>query len=234
MHRTGSLLGPESYAVERLYRAAGLAIAGSELPDHASLELSFLAYLAVQREKHPAQERQWRRLERAFLRKHAGRWLPHLGSALAATGDVVYAPIGHLLADWLQEVSRSRPRRRTKRATTRLPVLTQAEACTLCGFCVQACPSGALTIDESRRETTLQLSPARCNACGRCERICRPGTLQLKRAPTAAAPLTLRRSPRARCPDCGAPTVSQAELKYVTEQIGPAPWLARCPDCRVQ
>ena len=36
--------------------------------------------------------------EKNFIEAHAGRWLPHLGRALAQAGDEVYAPIGELLA----------------------------------------------------------------------------------------------------------------------------------------
>jgi TorA maturation chaperone TorD len=42
----GRILGPETFAVERAYRAAGVEPIGAELPDHASLELAFLAQLA--------------------------------------------------------------------------------------------------------------------------------------------------------------------------------------------
>jgi TorA maturation chaperone TorD len=66
-HLSGRLLGPQTFAVERLYHAAGLESASAELPDHASTELAFLAYLAEQGADN---------IERGFITKHAGRWLP--------------------------------------------------------------------------------------------------------------------------------------------------------------
>jgi TorA maturation chaperone TorD/ferredoxin-like protein FixX len=236
MHRSGCLLGQESVAVERLYRAAGLEIAGGELPDHASLELAFLAHLVEQQATQPGQEGRWRRLERAFLRKHASRWLPDLGRGLAAADDAVYAPIGRLLAGWLTEAAGRRPARgRSKPASRPLPVITQAEACTLCGFCAQVCPSRALVMRETDDETSLQLFPADCSGCARCERICRQGALHLQARPAASTTVAvLRRSPRATCPHCGVPTASYAELNYVIDQVGRVPWLTSCPDCRVR
>jgi nitrate reductase assembly molybdenum cofactor insertion protein NarJ len=78
---TGRILGPATFAVEKLYRATGLERVGAELPDHASLELAFLAHLAAvgQDAVLPA--------ERQFIERHAGRWLPSLGRALARSGD---------------------------------------------------------------------------------------------------------------------------------------------------
>jgi TorA maturation chaperone TorD len=71
---SGRPMGPEMIQVERLYRAAGLEMDGSELADHAAMELAFLAHLAGVDE---------RELERNFIRKHAGRWLPFLGKRLS-------------------------------------------------------------------------------------------------------------------------------------------------------
>ena len=45
---TGKILGPQTFEMARLYRAAGLEAAGAELPDHISLELAFLSYLVGQ------------------------------------------------------------------------------------------------------------------------------------------------------------------------------------------
>lgn len=238
MHRHGRLLGPETAAVAQIYRAAGLQISGGELPDHASLELAFLAYLAEQQATTTAQVRQWRSLERRFIKKHAGRWLPELGQALAASGDTVYAPIGTFLAEWLQEATRSRTRHRPPNRQRLLPVIGREVDCTLCGFCVQACPTSALSIRETETETALLLSAVACIGCERCVRICQEKVLLLEAAQrkqlSTPGWTVLRRSPRATCPECNTPTVSFAELAHVTAQIGPLPWLARCHDCRAQ
>lgn len=234
LHRSGRLLGPEMVQVAQLYRAAGLQIAGSELPDHASVELAFLAHLARLAHEDPDHRRQWQRMERLFLKKHAGRWLPELGRAIAAGGDPVYAPIGALLAGWLEESAQRKGRKRT---TEHFPIVAQAR-CTLCGFCVQRCPTGALTIHEDEEETVLYLSGARCTGCSKCVKVCETGAIEMERAPQGpvegmpAGWQPLRRSPRARCPGCGQPTVSEAELDFVARQIGRPQWLAYCLRCR--
>lgn len=118
------------------------------------------------------------------------------------------------------------------------PAVARAEGCTLCGFCVQVCPARALRVDEDAHETRLTLDPASCTGCGRCVRACDPRALMLAAADATAyaicyTPRILRRSPRASCPACGAPTVSQAELAYVATQLGDRPaWLDYCLACR--
>ena len=42
----GRLLGPETQKLALLYQTAGLQMVSSELPDHASMELTFLGYVA--------------------------------------------------------------------------------------------------------------------------------------------------------------------------------------------
>lgn len=248
---SGRLIGPETFAVEQLYRAAGLETAGAELPDHASMELAFLAHLAATGQTED---------ERLFAKNHADRWLPQLGRALARSGDEVYAPIGQLLADWLRERECARSVRNAREACgvairhpkgsfhiPKLPTIPQAESCSLCGFCVQVCPTRALAIRETSAETNLVLKVSACVSCGKCERVCEMRALRLSPHPPAACAspvrngaeqergsVVLRRSPRAVCPACGQPTISRAELDFVAAQIGYPAWLEYCGDCRPQ
>ena len=60
-----------------------------------------------------------------------------------------------------------------------LPVVARAEACTLCSFCVQVCPTRALRVDEDARETRLVLDPAACTGCGKCVRTCDSRALRM-------------------------------------------------------
>lgn len=230
LHVEGRLLGRATWAVSQVYRAAGLAAQGAELPDHASVELAFLGWLAEQEADHPDQAAEWRGLARRFIERHAGRWLPGLGFALAASGDPVYAPVGELLAGWLLEAQTTRPLRRQ----TRLPAIARPEACTLCGFCVQVCPTRALDVRETDAETRLVLTPTACVGCGKCERVCDFSALHLKAGPSnGRGACVLRAAPRAVCPGCGRPTVSRAELAAVAERIGEWPhWLDYCLECR--
>lgn len=229
----GRLLGPTTWAVQQVYQTAGLSVDGAELPDHVSVELAFLGWLAEQEAAHPAQAAEWQKLARSFIKQHAGRWLPALGQSLAATKDSVYAPIGQLLAGWIHEAAHPL-RHQAKNKHLLMPVIPQPDDCTLCSFCVQVCPTQALAIYETNTETGLILNPAACIGCTKCERICEFEAIQME-APSAlpAERLPLRISARAQCPHCGQPTVSRAELQAIATQLGEWPaWLDACSDCR--
>ena len=116
---SGKILSEGTFEVERWYRAAGLAVAGAELADHASNELAFLAFLSELgdpdapddspactgegEEEGSEKAAAALSIEKSFLQQHAARWLPLLGKRMAASGDPVYAPVGQLLAGWLVE-----------------------------------------------------------------------------------------------------------------------------------
>ena len=247
--RTGRILGPETFAVAKLYCAAGLEPNfGAELPDHASLELAFLAHLAEQSESDIEHAVEWRALEWQFLKEH-GDWLTQLGRALANSDDEVYMPIGAFLADWLTESGQKNisqketARRPPSTGHGLLPTIPCAEDCTLCGFCVQVCPAHALAVRENESDTLLVLNAPLCIGCGKCERICETKAITLvsdspqpitPNSQPATCNIALHRSPRAVCPSCGKPTVSRAELDYVSVQLGSPAWLDYCLDCRPQ
>ncbi len=234
------MLGPETFAVAKLYRAAGVETVGAELPDHISNELAFLAHLARLGQNEILPD------EKKFIETHAGCWLPNLGQALARSGDEVYAPIGQLLADWMEEIARQCGVHNAECGRTsivhhssfhipKLPSISQVAQCNLCGFCTQVCPTRALLINESQSETTLRLSASRCIGCGKCERVCERHALKVNHLSQDSLPsarITLRQSPRVLCRQCGQPMVSQAEFDFVTAQIGHPAWLDYCPECR--
>jgi len=232
--KTGKMLGPEMFAVAKLYRAAGLVASfGAEPPDHASVELAFLAHLSEQAESNPDEAADWRALERQFIKDHAG-WLIQLGRTLSNSGDTVYGPIGRVLAYWLTEAAgpAHRDLRPEARNTSR-PTLARAEDCTLCGFCVQVCPVHALAVRESEGLTMLLLNARACIGCNRCKRICGTGAITLQSGTQlSAGAVVLRQSPRAICPSCHQPTISRAELEYIASQIGAPAWLDYCLECR--
>jgi len=230
MAREGRLVGACAMALWATYRSAGLTVAGAELPDHASVELAFLAYLVEQEINSAYESAQWRKARRLFLKRHAGQWLPAVGDALTQTSDRVYGPVGSLLAAILRREMQPR-RRASSGAAHRLPSLSQPDACTLCSFCVQVCPTQALAIEETDTATALMLNPESCVSCEKCLRICPTQALHLEPMPTGGQ-RALRQSPRARCLGCGEPLVSQAELDEVATRIGRPVWLNYCSDCR--
>ncbi len=240
--KTGRILGPETFAIAKLYHAAGLVSSfGAESPDHASLELAFLAHLSEQIESNSKQAEEWRTLERQFIKEH-GDWLIQLGRNLSKSGDMVYAPIGQFLADWLSEINLQPIIRNPRSSTFNLrPVIACADDCTLCGFCVQVCPVQALAVSESESETRLMLNVQTCIGCNKCEKICNTNAIHMLDGESLVnnglpdlLRVTLRQSPRVICPACHKPTVSRAELEYVGGQIGHPAWLDYCLECRPQ
>jgi len=217
---TGKILGPQTFEMARLYQAAKLEAVGAELPDHISLELAFLSHLAGSTQ------------EKEFLESHAF-WMIDLGRALSRSGDKVYAPIGALLADWLESALAPTPLHAKEGKRGRVPTLPCPDDCTLCGFCVQVCPTRALKILEDTKSTSLVLEAADCIHCGKCERICEFHTLRMN-PPTASEirVQTLRESPQVHCQNCSQTVASQAEMDYIVSQIGEADWQHLCLDCR--
>jgi ferredoxin len=240
LHRQGSLMGQITRDVERHYRALGLASAGGELPDHASVELAFLGHLSIAEIQARAAKdgrlvSRLRAEQRYFLHTHAGAWVPDVGDALAVVEDLFYAAVGHVLRGFLSE--ELTPRKQNGQTEAQLPSLKDPAGCTLCGLCVGSCLPGALQVMESITETALALKMTQCIGCGRCVRTCPEEMLVLS---FGAANMTgwqvIRQSPRIGCPGCGRPTVSQAELDAVFAKLQPDPSvqqrLSLCVECK--
>lgn len=216
---TGKILGPQTFEMARLYRAARLETVGAELPDHISLELAFLSHLAGS-----SQERQ-------FLENHAA-WMIDLGRTLSRFVDEVYAPIGALLVAWLESALVT-PQPEKEKEGMRVPSLPCPDDCTLCGFCAQVCPTHALKVMEYAKNTLLVFEAAECIHCGKCQKICEFHALKMSLPTTMDARLrALRQSPQVQCQTCGQPVASQAEMDYIVSQIGEAVWQHLCLDCR--
>lgn len=230
LHCSGRLAGPEMFAVGRIYSEYGLLPQSDELPDHASLELAFLAHLT----ELDAKAGRRRRREQSFIQKHAGEWLASVGHQMAASRDPVYAPVGRLLAGWLHEAAQWLP----APITSSVPVLSDPGQCILCGFCAQVCPTRTLVVLENEVETGLVRTEAVCTGCGRCVRHCEMGALSMAAASRNPGgerrTEILLRSPRVRCSQCGAATVSRAEIRYMARVIGQQTWLGLCLDCRAR
>jgi TorA maturation chaperone TorD/Fe-S-cluster-containing hydrogenase component 2 len=233
LYRQGRLMGPATWDVERRYHRLGLAPGEGELPDHASLELAFLGHLAaaeaeVQAAGDGRLVARLRAEQRQFLRTHASAWLPDVGTALTAADDLFYVIVGRLLSEFLSEELRGR--KQNAQTDAPLPTLKNPAACTLCGLCVGSCPLGALRMLENDAETALTLNPSQCVGCNRCVRMCPQQILSLSlrtqtrretEAKNGAGYRVLWQSPRAACPNCGEPTVSQAELEAVFARLQP-------------
>ncbi len=96
--------------VAGFYRAFGAEAHGPahERPDHAGCELEFLAFLGARRlaaveAGHDTDADLCLEIEEAFLRDHAGRWLPSFFRALEREApDSFHAAIGRLGADGVE------------------------------------------------------------------------------------------------------------------------------------
>ena len=96
--------------VAGFYRAFGAEAHGPEheRPDHAGCELEFLAFLGARRlaavdAGHDTDVDLCLEIEEAFLRDHAGRWLPSFFRALEREApDSFHAAIGRLGADGVE------------------------------------------------------------------------------------------------------------------------------------
>ncbi len=245
-HVDGRFPSPATFAVQTVYRQAGLNLTG-ELPDHAAVELEFLSFLAEREEEDAGQAQQWRTARRRFLKDHVNRWLPQVARQLAQSNDKAWAAIGLLLTAVLALPHRARSSH--TRAMLGLPTLTAVADCTLCGFCVQICPTRALRISEDEQATRLYLLPASCIHCGKCAAVCDEQVMVMDRGSVAGTAVTeylgklgadsvetavlLRQSPRLACPRCGQATVSQAEITAIVSRLGEHPaWLDYCLNCR--
>ncbi len=246
LHREGRLMGEATRVTAQYYRALGIAPTNGELADHASVELTFLGHLATAEALAAINSTLVGRLrmqERTFLRTHPGAWLPDVGREMANANDPFYTAVGSLLSGFLAEELIGASYRKTKRV--RVPALEDTAACNLCGLCIGVCLPRALGIVENENETVLALNIARCVGCNRCLSGCPQGVLSevevgAQSPQNGATGVTdiciLRRSPRARCPACGCPTVSQAELDAIFAALQPEPAMQRqmslCVGCK--
>ena len=228
--RDGRLLGPTTFAAWRVYETVGLTTAGTELPDHVSIELAFLAYLAEQESQTSSDAGEWRKARHLFIQRHASQWLPSLGHAIVQTKDEVYKSIGWLLIHLFEK--KKRLKRKSLSNVRPLPRIAEPKACNLCSFCVQVCPTKALVTREDDDTSALQIMDSLCSGCSKCVRTCPTGALHLIDTLADDSWQTLRTSLRVHCPHCGEPTVSQAEFEAVCAQIGEPEWLRYCLDCR--
>ncbi len=118
-------------------------------------------------------------------------------------------------------------------------------ACTLCGMCAAACPTGALGYEVGARDVVLSFDAARCTACAQCVPRCperRAGAIASGRrvdpAALAAGRTETARSSAIRCVSCGGLVAAAPLLDHLRDRLGPEHAAAhraisaRCSRCR--
>ena len=125
-------------------------------------------------------------------------------------------------------------------------VVLNVEGCTLCLYCVSACPTGALMDDPER--PTLRFAEDACVQCGLCKATCPEKVISLKpqldfRAATAQARVLKQEEPFC-CIACGKPFGVKSTIERVSAKLEGKHWMFKgsarrlevlkmCEDCRV-
>jgi ferredoxin len=116
-------------------------------------------------------------------------------------------------------------------------------ACTVCGTCVVACPSGALQQEERSGSVAITFDPNLCSGCGRCVDTCPERASGAIRG-SHTVDITALRSGRRQiaeasagtCSNCGAGLGSARVLDRIRALLGDSsvdsPVNALCGSCR--
>jgi len=225
----GRVPGPTTFAIKNLYADTDLEVAGAELPDHASMQMAFLAFLAEKEGQDQENQEVWRSARCLFLKNHLMRWFPEVTGRLIRSGYPVWAAIGYVSEAVLNLSQDIVIGPETQREN---PIIPNVDKCTLCGLCVQVCPTRALSIQEDNHTTAIWVSTGTCNGCKKCVKVCPEQVILLSGKSDGSEKVLLRGSPRSTCPGCGNPTVSEAELAHVASRLGNPEWLSYCIRCR--
>lgn len=116
----------------------------------------------------------------------------------------------------------------------------EADACSLCGLCAEACPTNALRYSEDSTASRLRFSANGCIGCRLCSNACPEGALKIARrlqgSSLEGAPVVLKSADLRRCRQCGRGYAPEAMVSRVLSSLGErasAVNLWYCPDCRM-
>jgi TorA maturation chaperone TorD/ferredoxin len=256
VYREGRTMGESTLDVRRRLAEEGLAPSTRILPDHVSVELSFMAHLTSREALawgggNGQEARHYLELQESFLHDHLTAWLPQFCHCVLAGRPVAtYAELAHLtetfvasdterVREWVGDVVGVTVGVGTGQQGWFLSV---GLGCTLCQICVQVCRPGALRCarDDKHAGITLHWDSTKCDGCAACEHWCPEEAISV--GPSLHGALypngELARSELLACPGCGRHHAPKSMVAKVQTRLGHAheallERLLLCQDCKV-
>lgn len=244
-HLEGQLMGASTARVVESYAEANLQLPADEreLPDHVSIELAFMSYLAEQEQNNPDQAGIWRERQRRFVLDHLSRWLPLFCQKVEASRvHPFYSEASQAARQILEADMAEYSPAVQKRRVANISIVVDRTHCTLCSLCTDVCRKDALSIVSTPTQLSLLFDPSRCNGCRVCLRFCPENAITLKRNPPRDVPMppepqVIAEADRAVCPQCHHPHVAELWLDRLAERMGGGEIVMQslrlCPFCKV-
>ncbi len=207
------LMGDVTRQVIEAYAGAGLALpdGSRDMPDHVTVELEFMAYLAAGEaaarvEGDLALAATHLQRQAVFLRDHLTPWIPYFchrvieanrdgyyGQAATVLAGFVVRDLQVVAAEWRAVSGRPSPSAASDQPSAAgqwnvvfHPEQSAMSPCTLCGICAEVCRPAALRLNNDGQELTLLFDPALCVGCPHCVKYCPERILLVE--PAAGAP----------------------------------------------
>lgn len=243
----GRLMGEVTMIVIRAYAEAGLVLADDcrDLPDHVSVELEFMAFLAIEEaaandDNDQALEISCLTRQVSFLRNHLVHWIPYFchrvisaepesfyGRAAVILAAFVVSDLDRTMEAWHYLAPPVTPVTdlHVERQVGVWKVALRDERpfpCTLCGICTEVCRPNAVRLIKSEWKSELFFDPASCNGCGYCVKFCPERILRVESMTTNGSENPKRRlaaSAIAPCVKCGMPLIAEVMLNRILERF---------------